>query len=130
MSTAAKAAQKVRTSRARGFSDKESLDRALKTYPAESRGHQGMLYAMFPDRSFLRILRDGTPQVLSHHTGKTHAEKIVRDVRASCSQCGNEVWCDMDGRPHKDHRFDLPGGSVTVCSPCQRNLVVRQLVGE
>ena len=112
---------------------------ALKTYPAVTKEHEGMVYARFPDDSYARFvppdeargfLEEGYAQVITHHSGQFTAQKIIDGIHAYCSQCGDEIWCDHKGKATPTHRFELPGGTVNVCSECQRNLVVRSLVGE
>lgn len=68
--------------------------------------------------------------VLSDNGSKFTAWKKMRDIRAYCSQCGKELWCDRNGRADEQRRFQLPGTEIFVCVPCQRSLVIRALVGE
>ena len=129
MSTAARAAQKFRRLVKRGTTPGEALRETLGTYPAGTREHQGTVYAWFQDDSFFRIWR-GDAYVLTHHTQRTRAQKYILDIHAHCNQCGEELWCNLDGKTQEKHRFELPGQTVLVCDRCQRDLVVRALVGE
>ena len=100
------------------------------TQDAETRQHEDFWYAMFDDRSFLRIVDGKCSQVLDHHTSRASAEKIIRGIHAQCNECGREVWCDMEGRAAPEERFELPGLEIAICRECQRRMVVRQMVGE
>ena len=112
----------------RGTGLMEAFREAAKE--ARTRQHEDFWYAMFDDRSFLRIVGGKYSQVLDHHTSRTLAEKMIRGIHAYCNECRREVWCDMQGRAAPDERFELPGMELAVCRECQRQMVLMKLVGE
>ena len=127
-SKAARANQKISKAVRQGKDIREAFQ--LATQNAQTKLHGGNRYAMFDDDSFLRVVEDRYAQVLVHQSARFHAHKIVLNIHAYCDQCGEELWCDMNGRPNREQRFELPGTEIGLCTSCQRQLVVRALVGE
>ena len=137
MSIASRANQKINTQVKRGVALPDAVANALKTYPADTTEHKAMLYARFSDRSYMRVVyegnslfKNGYSQVLDHHTSKFAADKIIDNIHAYCDKCGKEVWCNTDGRPSEEERFEFPGIIIPVCKNCQREIVKRSLLGE
>ena len=129
MSTASRAAQKYRNLVKRGISAERALTQTLRTYPARTGARGDLIYAWFQDDSFFQIFKE-EPGVLTHHSSKTKAEKIILNIHANCAKCYEELWCDTNGQVEDKHCFELPGETLIICVKCQRNLVIQALVGK
>ena len=119
----------------RGESITDAWNATLATYPADTAENKGLPYARFADKSYMRVwlnthFSQAAVQVLSHHTEKFAAEKIIEDIHIYCSECGRGLWCDLKGRGTPKETFDMAGTLVVICESCQRDIVKRHIVGE
>ena len=140
-SVAARAAQQIRKAVSKGKLLADAIEDALVVYPAD-KGLKGQeMFLRFKDAprwpSYLHIYlgldwddRFSRVYVATNGSDKFSAMKVIDNIHAYCDQCGQEVWCDYDGEVREWDRFELPGRVATVCSPCQRDLVKRALIGE
>ena len=129
MSIAADVVKKVnRIHRRDGISVPDALATLLETYNHESRTYNGQTYARFPeDDSYLRAYEgshgDDVIRVETTNRGRVDAYKIIRGIHAYCCRCGDEVWCESDGRPWPSLRFRVDGREVAVCGRCQTRII-------
>lgn len=132
-SMAARANARIKRRTAKGISAQEAFIEVTTGPDIATGTRKETVYARFPDKSYMRLITirgEQMPQVLSHHSSKTQAEKIIQGINAACHRCGTELWCQMDGKTAQDERFELPGATVNLCKPCQRQIVTAHLVGE
>ena len=115
---------------ARGQTPEDALRSAMEIYPGESASRNGTTYARFPDDSFME-LRDGLiAAVITHNSGKSYADQVIRNILLLCDECGKELWCDHKGRGRTENIFEFGDAKAHVCMPCQRRIVSKYLVGE
>lgn len=147
-SVAGKAMALMRKGVNKGLNPIKAWNNALDHYHGESKEHAGTIYARFiestfPDGSrtinsysYARFVHTTDPRyayqayVDTTYAGHIDAHKVLEGIHAYCHGCGAEIWCDTDGKPRPQDRFELPGRVVFLCTTCQRQHVVRALLGE
>ena len=129
-SQAAKAKREILKRQATGDGTHEALRAIAEAGGAATGERNGRTYAAFPDESYLRIEKDGHLTVITDNSGRFTAWKVINGIQANCRACGQEIWCDRNGRPAETQVFHLPGQQVNLCTPCQREIIAKALVGE